>query len=362
MGDNMNKGTENYIFQYLRWRGDLSFEQDRFNEVDAFIFSQLTYYDYSGIVGKEKLKLKTALKVYYDRNHSRGFKLGLIFPDHMVELGKLIMKTKRYEDIYISDYVDKYDRLKKEQFTGVTFHLNDNLLVVSYKGTDDTLIGWEENFNMIISFPVAAQVSAKEYMDDIAESYPKAHYYLTGHSKGGNLAMYAGFYVNPLIQNKIVRIYNFDGPGFESDDIDQEKYLRIKNKIKTVVPVNSIIGMIFEPLGNLKAVKSPVKPVYQHDGFMWEIECNRFARTPISKSSSQFSIDLNKLVGQLNEEERRSFCNSLEKYIDELGIKTLTEALSLKTKSIKALKVFTKKDREIFFNFVKILIKNGVIR
>ena len=96
----MNKGSENYIFQYLRWRGDLSFEQDRFNEVDAFIFSQLTYYDYSGIVGVEKIKLKTALKIYYERNHSRGFKLGLIFPDHMVELGKLIMKTKRYEDVY----------------------------------------------------------------------------------------------------------------------------------------------------------------------------------------------------------------------------------------------------------------------
>ena len=240
--------------------------------------------------------------------------------------------------------------------------LNENLLVIAYKGTDDTLIGWEENFNMIISFPVAAQVSAKEYMDIIAETYPQARYYLTGHSKGGNLAMYAGFYADPLVQNNIVRIYNFDGPGFESDDIDQEKYFRIKNKIKTIVPINSIIGMIFEQLGSFKAVKTSVKPVYQHDGFMWEIDCNKFARTTISKTSSEFSEDLNKLVAQLNEEERRSFCNSLEKYIDELGIKTLTEALSLKTKSIKALKVFTKKDREIFLDFVKILIKNGVIR
>jgi RecG-like helicase len=199
-------------------------------------------------------------------------------------------------------------------------------------------------------------------MDIIAETYPKAHYYLTGHSKGGNLAIYAGFYVEPFVQNKIVRIYNFDGPGFEKDDIDQEKYFRVKNKIKTVVPANSIIGMIFEQLGSFKAVKSLVKPIYQHDGFMWEVDCNRFARTTISKTSSQFSEDLNNLVAQLNEEERRSFCNSLEKYIDELGIKTLTEALSLKTKSIKALKVFTKKDREIFINFVKILIKNGIIR
>lgn len=360
MGDKMNKNTQNFIYQYLKWRGDLTFEQDAFNEIDAFIFTQLSYYDFSGLVYNDKVELKTVLKKFYEHN-KQGYKLGLILPEHIGEVGKILIKTKRYEHVCVSHFIDKYDKFKKEQFTGLTFHLNDEKIIITYRGTDDTLIGWEENFNMIVSFPVQAQLSAKEYMNMITQSYPNAYYYLCGHSKGGNLAMYAGIYSTPAVQSKIAKIYNFDGPGFEIDDIEFEKYLPIKNKIRTIIPTNSIIGMIFQPLGIVKPVKSSVKPVFQHDGFMWEIDANCFSRGTLSKNSVKFSQELNALVSSMKESDRMSFCNSLEKYIDSLGIKTLTELLSLKTKPIGALKVFTKQDREIFFKFVKILVKYSVI-
>ncbi|MBE6131315.1 MAG: DUF2974 domain-containing protein [Erysipelotrichaceae bacterium] len=362
MGDKMFKIAENNLFQYLKWRGDLSFEQDKFNEIDSFILSQVVYYDYNGLINKEKVLLKTVLKQYYEINNNRKIKLGLIIPNHMVELGRAILKVKRYDNIYVSDYVDKYDRTNKEQFCAMTFHINDEFIVISYKGTDDTLVGWEEDLNMIVSFPIQAQVSAHKYLEDIFNKYPNAVYDLVGHSKGGNLAMYAGIYANNKIKSLIHRIYNFDGPGFESDDIDVVLYSEVKNKIRTILPCNSIIGMIFNQLGVVKAVKSSVKPIFQHDGFTWEIDGKKFLKTTLSKNSIEFSKSLNELVGKMDEKSRQSFCKSLEKYIDSLGIKTLSELSTIKTKPISSLKVFTKEDKSVFIQFVKILIKHRVIK
>lgn len=361
MGDKMAKIAENSVFQYLRWRGDLLFEQDKFNEIDAFILSQLIYYDYHEIVNDEKILLKDVLKSYYEINNHRKIKLGLIFPDHMVELGKMILKCKRYDKVMVSDYIDIYDKERKEQFTAITFHLDELHKVISFKGTDDTLIGWEEDFNMIISFPIPAQVSASNYLTNIFNKYNDSVYEIVGHSKGGNLAMYAGIYADDLIKEKIYRIYNFDGPGFESDDIDVVLYSKIRNKIKTILPSNSVIGMIFNQLGIVKAVKSNMKPVFQHDGFTWEIDVNKFTRSTLSKNSIEFSKSLNNLIGKMDEKARKSFCDSLDKYINSLGIKTLSEISSLKTKPISSLKVFTKEDRTIFIEFVKILIKHKII-
>lgn len=361
MKDKIFKIANDSIFQYLKWRGDLSFEQDKFNEVDAFIFTQLIYYNFTDIVNDEKVLLKEALKNFYEINNNRKFSLGLIFPNHMVELGKTVMKCKRYEDIYVSDFVDIYDKEKKEQFSAITLHLDNNIKVISFKGTDDTLIGWEEDLNMIISFPIAAQISALNYLSSVFNKYQNSHYDIVGHSKGGNLAIYAAMYANDEIKGKINRIYNFDGPGFETCDIDVVLYSKIKNKIRTILPCKSVIGMIFNQLGTVKAVKSNFKPLFQHDGFTWEVDCNKFAKSTLSKSSLDFSKDLNDLVGTMDEKARKSFCDSVEKYIDSLGIKTLSELSSLKTKPISSLKVFTKNDRTLFLEFVKILIKDKVI-
>ena len=362
MGDKILKNTENNLFQYLKWRGDLTFDQDKFNEVDAFILSQIVYYDYSGLLNKDKALLKNVLTQFYEVNNNRKIKLGLIIPDHMAELGRAVLKSKRYSNIYVSDYVDKYDRINKEQFCAITFHLSNEYIVIAYKGTDDTLVGWEENLNMIVSFPIQAQVSAHKYLETVFKKYPNAIYDIVGHSKGGNLSMYAGIYASDEIKSLIHRIYNFDGPGFESDDIDVVLYSKVKNKIHTILPSNSIIGMIFNQLGVVKAVKSSVKPVFQHDGFSWEIDGKKFLKTTLSKNSLEFSKALNELVGKMDEKARKSFCNSLEKYIDSLGIKTLSELTTIKTKPISSLKIFTKEDKAVFMEFVKILMKHRVIR
>ncbi len=360
MSEKIKNIAKNSLIEYIKWRGDLSFDQDKFNEIDSFILTQLTYYDYNGLVFDEPIKLKTVLQNFYNQQTNRKIKLGLIVPNHIADLGKLVMKSKRFEDIYISNYVDKYDKIRKEQFCAVTFHINDKFKVISFKGTDDTLIGWEEDFNMIVSFPISAQISALDYFVMVYNKYPNAQFDLCGHSKGGNLAMYAGLYASDIVKYHIHKIYNFDGPGFETDDIDLVLYSQIKNKIKTILPTNSIIGMIFNQLGTVKVVKSSAKPIFQHDGFTWEIDVNKFSKSSLSTNSINFSESLNAFVAKLDENTRKSLCDSLEKCIDKLNIKTLSEITTLKPKSLSALNAFTKNDRIIFLEFIKIVIKSRI--
>lgn len=362
MGDTMTNKIESGTYQYLKWRGDLSFEQDKFNEVDAFVLTQIAYYDFNKIIGKEPIKLKDALKIFYESSANRKIKLGLILPDDIAEMGKLVLKVKRYENVYLSDYVDKYDNKIKEQFCALCFHLSENYKVVIFKGTDDTLIGWQEDFNMMVSFPIPAQTSALEYTHKLANKYKDATFTYAGHSKGGNLSMYSAIYLPEDIQNRIHLVYNFDGPGFESNNIDVELYSKVKSKIKTILPTHSIIGMIFNQIGVIKTVKSSAKAERQHDGLTWCVEGNRFVRSTLSKNSIEFSKDLNNLVGKLSMEERKSLSESVDKYIVSLDVKTLIEIPSVKMKPVQNLKMFSKKERTIFLEFVKILFKYHILK
>ncbi len=347
------------VFTYLKWRGDLSFEQDKFNEVDGFILSQITFLDLSHIL-REKMLLKDLIKLFFDKYKKEEIKLGLIIPKKIVDLIYSLSKYKRFSNIEISNYQEKFDQKRKEQFAGVTFHINDQI-IIAYKGTDDTLIGWEEDFNMIISFPIAAQQSALNYLNEIANLYYDKTIRIVGHSKGGNLAMYASIYASDDIQERIKKVYNYDGPGFEFKFLDLSRYEKVKSKIKTIIPEHSVIGMIFNQLGKIKIVKSKARGIYQHDGLTWWIEGYKFVKAQQREESINFSKSLNEMVEKLSEEERISFCKSLENYTEKSGAKTLLDLRNSKTQGIIATKVFTKKDRSLFVKLIKIAVKNKIL-
>lgn len=352
----MSKNIDN-VFDYIKWRGDLTFEQDPFNEVDCFILTQVTFLNFSKIINDEEILLKDALEMYFKENEKDKVKLGLIFPQHIVDFIHTLIKVKRYCNIKISNFVDKFDEIRKEQFAAMTFHIDDKNIVIVYKGTDDTLIGWEENFNMIVNFPIAAQVSALDYFKDISKQYKNSNYILAGHSKGGNLAMYSSIYIDEDIQKKIIRVYNFDGPGFEAGDIDLKLYEKVKNKIITILPEHSAIGMIFNQIGRVKSIKSNFKGLHQHDGISWNISKNRFVKTNLSKDSIAFSKDLNDLISTLSDDDRKLFCDSIEKFIKKVGVKTLMELKSIKKLLVIVFKGYSKQERTLFFKLLKILIK-----
>ena len=177
-------------------------------------------------------------------------------------------------------------------------------MVLSFRGTDDSLIGWKEDFNMAFQYPVPAQRAASAYLDTVARLWD-GPIVLVGHSKGGNLAIYAAMNADAKVQNRIRHIYSLDGPGFPSEIVTSPAYRRIQPKVTKIVPSSSIVGMIFETPEPCRVVSSDSDGIMQHSAFTWLVDGDQFVTEPDLSSSSQlFNEELNHWVGALTPEQR----------------------------------------------------------
>ena len=229
------------LFDYVYWRGDLSFHTSAFNEVDNLVFSEICYIDFERAINKfpceEKTLLKDAIEDVFSHVPKDQMVLGLIVPNAIVELIDKVKDCKRYSHVEVSNYINKVSNKHGAlQFSAMCFHLSDELIYVAFRGTDDSLIGWQEDIDMVCDFPVPAQKRALKYLEKIAKMYPEATLIVGGHSKGGNLATYSAIYASDEVKNRICRVYNNDGPGFVKEKIDIEKYNSIHHKIIRIIP------------------------------------------------------------------------------------------------------------------------------
>lgn len=351
----MKKPSDN-IMAYLAWCGDLSFDVEPFNEVDGFILSQLCFINFNGFITTTKQNIQTVINHYFLVNKKNDIKLGLLLSKSLFDLAKLISTCKRYENIEVSDYVEKKD---KEQFSATTFYLNDSEIVIAYRGTDDSIDGWLEDFEMITKYPINAQKSAYQYFKHILKLNKKSLFTLLGHSKGGNLSIYTGLVASALEKKHIARIWNYDGPGFEAHNVDYESYLQIQDKITNFIPVASVVGMLFTRLGNTCIIESNGKSILQHDGFLWHVKRNQFMYAKkLLPESENFAHGLNELIQSVSLSERNSFYESLQKYVKLTNSKTLLELSNSKFKLIRATIAFTKNDKIIFNKLIRLYMKN----
>lgn len=201
-----------------------------------------------------------------------------------IKLLEILSKSPRYKSIKIGNFKGRY--LKRErnkdyqQFAAVTFTLEDGTKVVSFRGTDATLSGWEEDFDLIWSKQLPAQNDALKYLKDIYKSNPDSDFIVTGHSKGGHLAVYSSFYLcneSGEFQKKLRSVLNYDGPGLRKDfvsDIDSDIFDNTSEKLTTFLPQSSIIGRIMNDTskGRFLCVYSSSDGIlYQHDSLTWSI-------------------------------------------------------------------------------------------
>lgn len=197
------------IFDYLEWRGDLSIKVDKFNEIDNLILSRLSYFPFDGLFeSNEEIELKEV----YERYKKLGT-TGRILQKEDIDLFPLLAKSNRFGDLKLTRYTNKLDLIKEKQFSAITILLPDEIIYVSYRGTDNTVVGWKKDFNMSFSELVPSQTDAVEYLENVAKAYNKK-LLVGGYSKGGNLAVYVGTFCKKEIQNNIIKIYNNDGSGF----------------------------------------------------------------------------------------------------------------------------------------------------
>ena len=257
------------IFDYLKWRGDLTFTQDPPNAVDALIFSALAYIHFSDepeAFSDAPVLLRSAAEAFFLQAHPEED----IRVKNDLELLRLASESVRFGFAKLYLYRDLLIPEQETQFAAVTFLLDDGSAFVSFRGTDYSLVGWKEDFNMAFQQTVPAQRLAQQYVREVAAEYV-GPLRLGGHSKGGNLAVFAAARSAPAVQEQILEVYNNDGPGFTEYMMGDPGYLAMVPRTRTFVPQSSVIGMLLEHEEPYTIIKSKQLGLLQHEIYSWEV-------------------------------------------------------------------------------------------
>ena len=274
------------MLDYIAWRGDLSFSSSAPNEVDALIFSTLSYIPFRGSVERNPEKpvlLRQAAREFFDIPDPEGY----IRTQNDLELLKAAGESQRFGNIRIAEYRKIFIKERDTQFAAVTFLLDDGSIFISFRGTDNTLVGWKEDFSMCFRREIPSQKLAKQYLQDVLMDH-SGPVRVSGHSKGGNVAVYAVSQSVPVIRERILEVYNQDGPGFSEAFLEDPGYRQILQILHTQVPQSSVIGMILNRAEPIAIVKSNQSGIMQHDPFSWEVQGNRLVAVDSLSGNSIF--------------------------------------------------------------------------
>ena len=326
------------ILDYVAWRGDLSFIQSPLNEVDALILSQLSYLNMGGIVPESFTSGGITLSDCYDRFFSAPdfesrSNVGMLINKKTFDLFKSCASSVRFGSLMLSGFVEKIDYEREEQFCAVMFGFGsgrkDGWNFIAYRGTDDTIVGWKEDFNLGYMDTVPAQKDAVEYLESAAMSC-KRILIIGGHSKGGNLALYAGSHVSESVKKRLLWIFNNDGPGFSTEFFTSPEYKSVADKERSFVPRLSVVGMLFSRSDRVTAVENSEKNIImQHDPFTWSVLGCRFVTCrETGRESRMVDRAVNEWFSEMSREERELFVETVFAVLKDTDAKTNTELSS----------------------------------
>ena len=323
------------ISDYLDWRGDIPMSVDPFNEVDNLVLAELAYTDFADIVpppSKEHqyVTLQDACEMFFSLYSEEEIMEKNSTTKVAPFLMKKMIKSKRFESMLLMDYVNEIDEENQTQFSVISFLLPDDTIFVSFRGTDNTIVGWKEDFNMSFLYQTQGQIRAARYLDDwFGDTTQKLR--LGGHSKGGNFAVYAAAFCHPRIQERIVQVYSNDGPGFLKKITEQPQYQKMLPKVISTIPESSIVGMLLENELDHRVVKSSQSGAMQHDAMSWEVLGNHFVFAEnLAESSIMLDKTLKNWIYGLEPEEREEFVNILFDTLQSTGATTLDELVANK--------------------------------
>ena len=353
------------MMDYLDWRGDLTLAQDEFGEVDNLLLSYLAYVRLDGIApapGEGERSLPEISADFF-RIHSEEY---LKKEKSLTRLAWRVMPkmaaSKRFEGIHIRNFVNYISQENKVQFCAMEILLDDGTSYVGYRGTDDTIVGWKEDFEMVIG-EVPAQSTAEEYLNYVGDHCDRP-LRVGGHSKGGNLAVFAAAQCKPQIRERILNIYNNDGPGFREEFLDDAGLASVKERILRIVPETAIVGLLLHHNVEPVVIKSTQTGTMQHDGMSWQVEGKYFVRCPeINKAGVMFDRTLKNWMGQIKESERGPFIEEFFSVLEAPGVETLTELQNEGMRALKAILArmdeLTPESKKIMQQLIKSLFDSG---
>lgn len=357
------------ILDYLSWRGDLTLAQSPFNEVDNLILAELSFVNFTGIVpgpGEgEGVPLHTAAEAFFRSHEGGDMGMGVLVPDEIPALLRRMAECPRFREMRVNCFQDHLDVRKAEQFSAVTVELGDGSLYLSFRGTDDTIAGWKEDFLLGCQPEVPAQKKAVAYVKAVAAQYPRRKLMLGGHSKGGNLAVYGGIFVPLAIQRRISAVWSNDGPGFYGAVLETPQHARLEGRVHSIVPKSSVVGMLLEHEESYTVVDSDQVGLWQHDGFSWQVLGTGFVTLrQVSRQGRRNDLALKEWVRRLPVDQREKFVDGLFEVLTASGATTLTDlkedGFRAAGAMVRAMKDMEKDTRDALFNAIATLFRSNI--
>ena len=349
------------LIRYLKEYGEKTFREVPFSEVDALVLAELSYLKMKGIVPgfgcsagvgwSEVAGHPDVLQMFTDPLYGKQHK----------KVFELVASSRRYAKVRVNYYKEWSDEEQEAQFAAVTFLLGETSIFVSFRGTDETLLGWKEDFNMGYLKAIPSQRSALSYLKGAAR-YTKGRLILGGHSKGGNLAVYAAACAPEQVQARIQRVYSFDGPGFHKKFYAQRGFAAVQDRVCKIVPEQSTVGMVFANYGNYRVVQGYGAGMVQHDLMQWRIRGGKFVYLKeVRGRSRRKSMIFNTWVNSLSKRQIVLFVETLYGLLRSAQISNVSELLrkpfSVLRQMVQNFRKMDKGKKKMLFQIIKKLFE-----
>lgn len=313
----------NNFCDYIKWRGDINFNMSPINEIDSLILCQIAYLNFDGLLPdmdfSNGITMENLAQIFKESpDFEKRKDCGVFINPLTCDLLFAAAESNRFKNVIVAGYTSKYDLQNEEQFAAVTYVVSEKNNLVCFRGTDDTLIGWKEDFNLARYDMVPSQKDALEYLDLAMKKLP-GNVTVAGHSKGGNLAVFAASKTSGENKKRIKTIYNFDGPGFTEERLESIDFSEMNEKIYSFYPHTCIVGSLFYHRGSSKVVKNDALGINQHDPFTWHVLGKEFVTEPdFDEISKVFHASFNQWVKTMSLEQ----CNLLVETLFEIVLAT----------------------------------------
>ncbi|WP_314874067.1 Mbeg1-like protein [Stomatobaculum longum] len=314
------------LFDYLKWRNDVSLRAAPFNEIDNVLLSYLAYADFGELLHEPKrhVSIETCLKRFCEKHDLANVRDSKHFIERAPLLLEEMVRGARFRGTKVVHFREVFDKEKVQQFAALVFLLPDGTRYVSFRGTDLSITGWKEDFLMSFTAETEGAKEAVSYINDVAASVD-GDFILGGHSKGGNFAMYAAAFCEEAVKGRIRKVYNNDGPGFREEIVRSAAYRELLPKITNIVPQTSIIGRLLSNEAAHTVVKSTAAGIFQHDVTTWEVTKDKFVRAEPDAFSDFVEKSLGTWLETMDDEARKSLVETVFSMIEMTEAETFAE-------------------------------------
>ena len=318
------------LITYVQQYGAQTFEDKSLTDIDVLVLTEIAYLPFDEIVPKsfditEAISLEQLGKEFETIKEKEHENNPFMITSERIELLEVVSKSQRYKEIKVFGFMNDIDDERTKQFAAVCYQWEEENRWIIFRGTDETLIGWKEDFMMTYSDLIPAQTDAIEYLKKQAETF-SGTLNVSGHSKGGNLSLYASAMQEEAIQNRIEQIYCWDAPGVHHSILGTEGYQRVVSKAKRYIPQDSIVGLMLESQVPYHIIESQGSGISQHSALMWNIEEDHFIElTELTKNSQLTDQTFKQWTEVVSDEDLKLFFDTFFELIFEMGVETVND-------------------------------------